>query len=81
MFYNPKALIGSACSVANQLQLVTDSTWDYKIPSSKDIPHDFRTSLLPNSSNPAGFLRSKVGQISYSIMLSCTFECSRHLHY
>jgi xanthine dehydrogenase molybdopterin-binding subunit B len=41
-------------------KITTNSTWNYKVPSSKDIPHDFRASLLPNSSNPSGFLRSKV---------------------
>lgn len=67
-------ITGSACAALFQLQLVTDSTWDYKIPSSKDIPHDFRASLLPNSSNPSGFLRSKVwkfcwGLSSYAILM------------
>jgi len=39
--------------------LVTDSTWEYKIPSSKDIPIDFRIEFLPNAPNPRGFLGSK----------------------
>ena len=76
VFYNPKILIGSACSAVYLSQLITDSTWEYKIPSSKDIPHDFRASLLPNSSNPAGFLRSKVWQVLYSITLFFTLMCT-----
>ncbi|KAL3680391.1 hypothetical protein R1sor_023347 [Riccia sorocarpa] len=40
-------------------KLLTNSTWDYKPPSSKDIPLDFRASLLHNSDNPMGILRSK----------------------
>ncbi|KAL4191085.1 hypothetical protein AMTRI_Chr07g27880 [Amborella trichopoda] len=40
-------------------RLITASTWEYKPPSSKDIPLVFNASLLPNSSNPYGVLRSK----------------------
>lgn len=61
------------------MQLVTDSTWEYKIPSSKDIPLDFRTSLLPNSSNPSGFLRSKVHNFCF-IMITCKFFLCQRLN-
>lgn len=40
-------------------RLVTDSTWTYKPPSSKDIPVDLRISLLKDAPNPAGVLSSK----------------------
>eukprot|EP01018_Ginkgo_biloba_P033816 Gb_38124 [translate_table: standard] len=40
-------------------KLITDGTWEYKPPSSKDIPIIFNATLLPNSTNPYGVLRSK----------------------
>ncbi|XP_061183006.1 uncharacterized protein LOC133191267 [Saccostrea echinata] len=39
-------------------QLV-DGTWEYKVPLTKDIPVDFRISLLKNAPNPLGVLRAK----------------------
>ncbi|KNC55293.1 aldehyde oxidase [Thecamonas trahens ATCC 50062] len=39
--------------------LVTDSTWTYKPPSSRDIPIDMRVELLPDAPNPTGVLSSK----------------------
>jgi len=44
----------------NPGELVTDGTWEYKVPSSKDIPIDFRVTLLKNSYNTFGVLGSKV---------------------
>ena len=40
-------------------QITTNGTWEYKPPSTKDIPIDFRCSLLSNAPNPAGVLSSK----------------------
>jgi len=40
-------------------KLITDGTWEYKPPSSHDIPIDFRVTLLKNAPNPYGVLSSK----------------------
>eukprot|EP00055_Hartaetosiga_balthica_P014394 m.78729 g.78729 ORF g.78729 m.78729 type:complete len:1316 (+) comp8584_c1_seq1:41-3988(+) len=40
-------------------ELYTDGTWEYKPPSNKDIPIDFRVTMLPDAPNPTGVLRSK----------------------
>jgi xanthine dehydrogenase/oxidase len=43
----------------NTGELLTHNTWEYKPPSSKDIPIDFRVALLKNAPNPVGVLGSK----------------------
>eukprot|EP01114_Cavostelium_apophysatum_P000968 TRINITY_DN1083_c0_g1_i1.p1 TRINITY_DN1083_c0_g1~~TRINITY_DN1083_c0_g1_i1.p1 ORF type:complete len:1374 (-),score=383.49 TRINITY_DN1083_c0_g1_i1:31-4152(-) len=43
----------------NSGALITNGTWEYKIPSTKDIPIDLRVTLLKNSTNPLGVLGSK----------------------
>ncbi|XP_058101391.1 uncharacterized protein LOC131245742 [Magnolia sinica] len=55
-------------------RLTTDGTWTYKPPSSKDIPIVLNASLLPNSSNPYGVLRSKFsGEPPYATACSALF--------
>ena len=39
--------------------LLTMNTWDYKPPAAKDIPQDFRVTLLKGSRNPMGVMSSK----------------------
>lgn len=38
---------------------LTNGTWDYKIPTTKDIPVDLRINFLEDSTNPIGVLGSK----------------------
>jgi xanthine dehydrogenase/oxidase len=40
-------------------QLITNDTWEYKIPGIMDVPIDWRVTLLPNAPNPTGVLRSR----------------------
>ncbi|XP_055352621.1 uncharacterized protein LOC129598648 isoform X2 [Paramacrobiotus metropolitanus] len=39
---------------------LTFGTWKYKPPTTKDIPVDFRITMLKNAPNPSGVLRSKI---------------------
>ncbi|CAB4004441.1 xanthine dehydrogenase oxidase-like, partial [Paramuricea clavata] len=53
---------------------LTNGTWDYHPPFSKDIPIDFRVSLLKNVPNPLGILGSKaVGEPPQCMSCSCLF--------
>ncbi|GFO17413.1 xanthine dehydrogenase/oxidase [Plakobranchus ocellatus] len=40
-------------------RILTDGTWNYKPPTTKDIPIDWRIHLLPDSPNPFGIRSSK----------------------
>ena len=59
-------------------KLLTDGTWDYYPPLSKDIPVDFRVSFLENSPNPVGVIGAKcVGEPPLVLSLSALFACKR----
>lgn len=40
-------------------RILSDGTWNYKPPTAKDIPIDWRVYLLPDTPNPAGIRSSK----------------------
>lgn len=51
-------------------KLLTDTTWDYKVPGAQDIPVDFRIQIPSNNPNPLGVLHSKGKEntfLSYSV--------------
>eukprot|EP01136_Pigoraptor_vietnamica_P019509 Opistho-1_new@67202 len=55
-------------------RLLSNNTWEYKPPAAKDIPIDFRITMLPNTPNPDGFLRSKAtGEPPYCMACSVLF--------
>ena len=56
-------------------RLLTHDTWEYKVPSSKDIPQDFRVSFNDSKRNTqSGFLGSKaVGEQSFLMGCSAIF--------
>ena len=50
-------------------ELLTKNTWEYKPPAAKDIPQDFRVTLLKNARNPMGVMSSK-GNREFLISIS-----------
>ncbi|XP_060570673.1 uncharacterized protein LOC132728960 [Ruditapes philippinarum] len=58
--------------------LVTDSTWEYKPPSSKDIPVDFRINFVKKNPNPRGVLGAKAcGEPPLCMSCSALFALKR----
>jgi len=54
--------------------LLTMNTWEYKPPAAKDIPQDFRVSMLKNARNPMGVLSSKAtGEPALLLSISVLF--------
>ncbi|XP_064388596.1 xanthine dehydrogenase/oxidase-like [Halichondria panicea] len=59
-------------------QLLTHNTWEYKPPSHKDIPIDFRVELLKDATNPFGVLGSKAaGEPPQCMSCSALFAVKR----
>ena len=60
---------------------LASGTWDYKVPSSKDIPVDFRVNLVNWSPNPLGIVRSKaVGEPPMLMACSLMFALKDAIH-
>ena len=58
--------------------LLTNGTWEYKPPASKDIPVDMRVTFLNNNPNPLGVLGSKcVGEPPLCLTSSVLFAVKR----
>ena len=58
----------------NTGELLTKNTWEYKPPAAKDIPQDFRVTLLKNARNPMGVMSSK-GNREFLIFSSMLMFC------
>lgn len=57
---------------------LTNGTWEYKPPSTKDIPLDFRVRFMKNNPNPVGFLGSKaIGEPPLCLSPSIAFAAKR----
>ncbi|RHZ08457.1 hypothetical protein DYB26_010931, partial [Aphanomyces astaci] len=55
-------------------RLLTSGTWEYKVPSHKDIPEVLNVTLLDKSDNPRGVMSSKaVGEPPFQLVNSVYF--------
>jgi len=55
-------------------ELLTMNTWEYKPPAAKDIPQDFRVTLLRGARNPMGVMSSKAtGEPAMLLSISVLF--------
>ena len=62
----------------NTGKCLTNGTWEYKPPTSKDIPIDFRITFLKNNPNPLGVLGSKcIGEPPLCLTPSVAFAVKR----
>ena len=56
---------------------LTNGTWEYHLPTTKDIPVDFRITFQQNNPNPLGVLGSKaVGEPPLCLTPSVAFAVS-----
>ncbi|XP_067007430.2 uncharacterized protein [Anabrus simplex] len=61
--------------------VLTNRTWNYKVPGIKDIPIEFNVELEGNVANPAGVLRSKTtGEPAICLSSSVFFAIKRALY-
>jgi xanthine dehydrogenase/oxidase len=62
-------------------ELLTNRTWNYKVPGAKDIPIDFRINFLSKAKNPFGVLRSKAtGEPASALAVSALFAVRNALN-
>uniref|UniRef100_K3WQ62 Aldehyde oxidase/xanthine dehydrogenase second molybdopterin binding domain-containing protein n=1 Tax=Globisporangium ultimum (strain ATCC 200006 / CBS 805.95 / DAOM BR144) TaxID=431595 RepID=K3WQ62_GLOUD len=60
--------------------LLTQGTWEYKVPCSKDIPEKLKVTLLENAFNKNGILNSKAtGEPPYALATSVYFAVKHAL--
>ncbi|XP_068084723.1 uncharacterized protein [Anabrus simplex] len=71
-------IMGLGCLTSEEIihdpetgRLLTNRTWNYKVPGVKDIPVEFNVELQGNNPNPAGVLRSKTTG-EPALCLSCS---------
>ncbi|CAG0884273.1 unnamed protein product [Darwinula stevensoni] len=57
---------------------LSNSTWEYKPPTTKDIPIDFRITFLQDAPNPHGVQRSKATAEPPLCMSVCSLFAVRH---
>merc|ERR1719444_152033 len=61
--------------------LLTMNTWEYKPPAAKDIPQDFRVTLLKGARNPMGVMSSKAtGEPAMLVSISVLFAIKEALN-
>jgi len=59
-------------------KLLTNRAWNYYIPSHKDMPRDFRVTLLKNNKNPVGIFNSKAtGEPAILMSAACMLALRR----
>ncbi|XP_055877626.1 uncharacterized protein LOC106059685 [Biomphalaria glabrata] len=62
-------------------RILNDGTWEYKPPTTKDIPIDWRVYLLPDTPNPSGIRSSKaVGEPTISLAVGALLANKLAVH-
>ncbi|XP_055877206.1 uncharacterized protein LOC106059682 [Biomphalaria glabrata] len=62
-------------------RILNDGTWEYKPPTTKDIPIDWRIYLLPDTPNPSGIRSSKgVGEPTISLAVGALLANKLAVH-